>query len=72
MCYHFMFVTVLYLDVVVVSSDYLFYHYRSNGRSKMFYDNFDRSFFHFHFHSITEGGPSAGADLQGALRQKKH
>ena len=26
----------------------------------------------FHFHSITEGGPSAGADLQGALYQKKH
>ena len=40
--------------------------------AKMFYDKFDRSFFHFHFHSITEGGPSAGADLQGALHRKMH
>ena len=27
--------------------------------------------FHFHFHSITEGGPSAGADLQGGPPPKK-
>ena len=32
---------------------------------------FSFHFISFHFHSITEGGPSAGADLQGALHQNK-